>query len=283
MGSDGTPLEERKLKEAAFHDSLRKVEGDAHVADTRWTPEMEGTIASNELWANMKYYSIERRSREFVLKNLRRFAKDKKVLDYCCGNGEDSIVMGKAGAKSVTGIDISSVSIENCRALAERNGLDNCEFKIADAENTGFADDTFDFISEYGCLHHLELDKAYRELARILKPGGKVICNEALIHNPVIHLYRKLTPKLRTEWEVEHILGRREILRAYRFFNRVDIHLFHLFDLGAVPFRRLPGFGGILAALEVLDAVVLRLPLVKWWAWQVVFVLSDPKKKPADG
>src|SRR5204862_1920830 len=103
----------------------------------------------------------------------------------------------KNGAAEVIGIDISNTSIENCSRLAQRNGVGHiASYRIADAENTGFEDSSFDVITEYGALHHLDLEKAFREITRVLKPDGKMICNEALAHNIFIHLYRRLTPKL---------------------------------------------------------------------------------------
>jgi hypothetical protein len=60
-------LEQRKIEEIDFHNYIRIVRDDIHVSDTRYSPEMEGTIRSNPLWVNMKYYSIERESRNMVL------------------------------------------------------------------------------------------------------------------------------------------------------------------------------------------------------------------------
>ena len=104
----------------------------------------------------MKYYSIERRNREHVLNSFKQFCPGKKVLDYCCGNGEDSIEMAQAGAREVIGVDISEISIENCTRLAEKNGFGSiCTFTEADAENLPFPDNSFDFVSEYGSLQPL--------------------------------------------------------------------------------------------------------------------------------
>ncbi len=276
-------LEARKLEEKEFHDKLRTVDADPHVADTRWSPAMEETIETNPMWVNMKYYSIERTSRELVLDTFRRDCPGKEVLDYCCGNGEDSMFIAQQGAKRVTGIDISDISVENCGNLAKRNGPSNTHFQVADAENTGFDDDSFDFITEYGALHHLDLPKAYREMARILRPDGKIICNEVLAHNPLIHGYRRLTPKLRTPWEVEHILRRKDFNIAREYFGKVELHFFHLSTLLAVPFRKTFLFSPMLSLMEAIDSVVLKVPGLKWQAWQVVFTMSEPKKELLQG
>ncbi len=50
-------------------------------------------------------------------------------------------------------------------------------------------------------LHHLELERALRELRRILAPGGRAVFVEPLAHNPLLRLGRALTPMARTEDE----------------------------------------------------------------------------------
>lgn len=272
-------MEDRKIAEKQFHDSIRNASVDSHVADTRWTPELEDTIKNDPMWVNMKYYAVERKSRKMVLDWFNLHCKGKDVLDYCCGNGEDGLIIAANGANSVTGIDISDVSISNCKESAVKRGVaDKTTYLVRDAENTGFADNSFDVITEYGALHHLELGIAMKELARILKPGGKVICNEALGHNPIIHLYRKLTPKLRTAWEAEHIIKKHNIKEFASCFGSVKLHFFHLFTLLAVPFRKMPFFPLLLLFLETIDRIVLRFPFVKWQAWQVVIILEEPLK-----
>lgn len=270
-------MEQRKIAEKEFHDMLRESTGDPHVMETRWSPDMEETIKNNPLWINMKWYAIERKSRQSVLDWFEDNTPGKIVLDYCCGNGQDSILIANGGAKKVYGMDISEVSINNCRFQAKKAGVD-IEYKVGDAEATGFPDNTFDIVSEYGALHHLELKKAFKEIARILKPGGKAICQEALAHNIFIHIYRKLTPKLRTEWEADHILRKPAFDVALNYFGKVDLKFFHLFSLFAVPFRNTRLFNTLLKSLEWVDNIVLKIPGIKWQAWQVVFVLSDPKK-----
>jgi len=271
-------METRKIEEQSFHDRLRTLRNDEGVTQTRWTPSLERTIETDPLWSNMKYYSIERKSRTMVLEWLKAQCQSKTVLDYCCGNGEDAIFMGEIGAKRVIGIDVSQVSIENCRRLALKRGVVNVHFKVADAENTGFEDDSFDIINEYGELHHLDLEKAFSEIARILRRDGKAICTEALGHNPIIHLYRKLTPQLRTPWEVDHIFRKEHVRFAEKFFEDVQCRFFHLGTLLAVPFRGMPWFSHVLSLLEKLDTLALSLPVLKWQAWQVVLFLSQPRK-----
>jgi ubiquinone/menaquinone biosynthesis C-methylase UbiE len=272
-------MEHRKRSEKEFHDKIRLVTDDAHVADTRWSSELEETIKNNPFWSNMKYYAIERKSRLMVMRWYEENCMGKRVLDYCCGNGEDGIFIAKKGADEVIGIDISEVSVENCMKYAAEEGLKNIAHYVRDAENTGFDDSSFDIITEYGALHHLDIDRAFREMARILRPEGKIICTEALAHNIPIHIYRKMTPALRTEWEVEHIMRKRDLEIARKYFRDIEVHFYHLFTLLAVPFRNKPFFLPMLSFLERIDNIFLKLPYFRWQAWQAVFVLSRPEKK----
>ena len=277
-------MEARKHQEQQFHDFQRTVTDDEHVADMRWSPDLEATIRNNPLWANMKYYAIERKSREIVLEWFKTHCPGKKVLDYCCGNGDDSVFIAAQGASEVIGIDISEVSVQNCTDKAARAGLANLSYRVMDGEALEFADNLFDIVTEYGALHHLDLRKAYGEIARVLRPGGRAICVEALGHNPIIYLYRRLTPNLRTPWEVEHILKKRDIELGREYFHKVNIlGFYHLATLGSVPFRTTALFEKVLGALEAVDSVLLKLPLLRWQAWHIVFELVDPIKPRRQG
>ena len=260
-------MELRKQEEAKFHNGARDEKLKKDINRYKY-------LKSNE-----KFYSIARKSQEFVNNYLLQNCLGKKVLDYCCGDGETTIFLAEQGAEAI-GIDISSMSIENAKRKAASKGLkERTNFFVMDAENLKFKDGSFDLIICNGVLHHLDIKKAYPELARVVKSEGKIICNEPLVYNPVFHLYRKMTPHLRTEWEMSHILGKNDIKLARDYFGEVETKFFHLTDLLAVPFRNFSCFNFILGFLEKVDSVILRLPSLKWLAWQIVFILSKPKKQ----
>jgi ubiquinone/menaquinone biosynthesis C-methylase UbiE len=256
---------DRKALERELHDQLRGELRDA----PRYT-------------ANKKYYAIDESNRRFVQEFVEQRCKGKTVLDYCCGNGQYTVWLAESGAKAY-GIDISPVSIENAKTLAIHKKVESqTTFKVMDAEATEFPPGFFDLIVVSGVLHHLDLDKAYAEMARILKPDGQVIATEALRHNPFFHLYRRLTPHLRSEWETEHILGKGDIERAKRYFDGVEVpKFFHLATVAAVPFRSLPFFESLRRGLEAFDRLLFKIPGLRWQAWMAVFVLSQPKNRLA--
>ena len=141
-----------------------------------------------------------------------------------------------------------------------------------------FKNNTFDLGIEYGALHHVDLDKALSEIARVLKPKAKMMCLEALRHNPIIHWYRKRTPHLRTEWEVEHILGVESLKIMEKYFNKVDVKFFHLTSLALVPIRKTFLFPILLPFFNIIDTLLLSTKFLGKYGWIMAIELSNPKK-----
>jgi SAM-dependent methyltransferase len=149
-------------------------------------------------------------------------------------------------------------------------------FLQRDCEDTGFPDRTFDAILCSGMLHHLDLARAFPELHRILKPGGRILCVEALSYNPFIQLYRNRTPELRTGWEKEHILGLKDVRLARRWFTVEHLRT----HLMAAPLATFLPKGALrqagLGVGHAVDQVLTRIPGFRWWAWQFTFELVRP-------
>jgi ubiquinone/menaquinone biosynthesis C-methylase UbiE len=258
-------LEERKLAEIAW-------------ADKRRTIDPEDTEQAKKYLANKKYYSVVRRTTQFVDQWLRENCRGKDVFEMACGNGCYAPFVADI-ARSVTAADIAPLSIEQARERVKNDPvLRRINYQVLDCENTGLPDNSFDVLCEGGALHHMDLPAVSREAVRLLRPGGQFLCVEAIRHNPYIHLYRRMTPHLRTAWEADHILGRPEIMQLASHFERIELKLLHIATLAAVPLRKTPLFLPVLTTLEAVDAVLTRIPGFRWMAWQAVFVLSHPKK-----
>lgn len=288
LNEDGLKnLEERKLREIE-HSRLRRtiLQGFERQSDTNPDEEKAGLQhmirdpkAYKRYFSNIKFYSVATSSEQYYQNWLRERCRGAKVLDYCCGNGENGIFAAKCGG-DVIGIDISPEGIENARVNATQEGVEqNCKFEVRDAEATGFPDNTFDVIVEYGALHHLDYERAMTELRRIIKPAGEIVCIEALRHNPLIHLYRKMTPHLRTEWEVDHILKVNQLDLSKAFFAEVHAKFFHLAVLAAVPFRKTRFFKPMRTFLEGVDKAILKHPFIGKYGWIMVLTLSKPIKE----
>ena len=267
VSARSSTMEERKAEEAEFHNRLRD-------------PELLRDAKKHaRLTSNLKYYSATAASDAAYTRWLFDRCAGKRVLDYACGNGRYSRLLAQHGA-SVVGIDISDISIENCRRLAEEEGLaDRATFRVMDCERLEFADNTFDIVCESGALHHLDLRAAVGEISRVLKPTGQAICLESVGHNPLFQAYRRLTPHLRTRYETEHILRMRDLNVMREVFDQVDVQFFHLTSLFAVPFRNTGLFPGVLKVFDAVDSVLMRIPGVREQAWIMILTLSKPKKR----
>jgi ubiquinone/menaquinone biosynthesis C-methylase UbiE len=179
----------------------------------------------------------------------------------------------KAGASLSIGIDISRVSVETARHSANSQNLENIMFLQADAENTRFPDSCIDVIVCSGMLHHLDLNFAFPELSRILAPNGKILAIEALDYNPLIKLYRLITPDMRTEWEKSHILSLKDLKFAENFFDVGDVNYWHVISYAGAYLPKL------MPLLEATDSFLTKIPFVKRLAWIFTFELLSKKYK----
>lgn len=257
-------LEDRKRDEIDFHDDRDDRQEHLHAVS-----DNEEEVGAE----NKKYYQYTDTSRKYLTNWVKQHAAGKVVLDYACGNGATSIEAAKSGAELAVGIDISGVSVADARAWAKRQGVDaNTEFVQGDCEKTGFPDNSFDIIICAGMLHHLDLSKSFPELERVLKPGGKLIAYEALNYNPLIKLYRYLTPHLRTAWEREHILSLKDVSYAKQYFNVGEIRFWHMMSILS------PHFPALAGVFEKVDNVLCAIPGLRLMSWIFTFELLSKKK-----
>jgi SAM-dependent methyltransferase len=246
----------RKEKEIAFHDKLFGTNNDPRQA-----------IA--------KYYRTGHKPFGFYRTLASSYCNGKRLLEYGCGTGSDSLFWVESGA-TVTGIDISPEAITKAREHAIREGA-TVDYHVMDAEELQFEESSFDVVVGTGILHHLDSQASYSELSRILGKHGHAVFIEPLGHNALINLYRKYTPSMRTE--DEHPLLMKDIQLARYYFDNVEASFFNLFTLLAVPFRNMVGFDLLVNMLNGIDEIVFFMfPFIKRYAWMVVLHLSKPNK-----
>lgn len=222
--------------------------------------------------AQMKYYDAIKGCFDRYAKRRKELAKGAVVLEYGCAHGNNAIALSGV-AKRVEGIDISKEAVDAGNADIKARGINNVNLSVQNAEAMDFADGTFDFVFGSGILHHLDYDKAMAELRRVLKPGGVVLFTEPLGHNPAIEYYRKKTPDARTP--DEHPLLVPDFQKFDATFEKTDVRLYGLTTLGSVLFRKTPLQAPVRAVGEWVDAVLLRIPGLKWWAW---YALMEGKR-----
>jgi len=259
-------LEPRKLEEIEFHN-----------LDRAQTEQARAKQAQLQMHANRKWYAVTEPSQRWISEWVAANARGAAFLDYACGLGEMVLRAARAGAGLAVGLDISDESIRLARSAAERAGLSEAaKFVQGDCERTEFPDASFDCIVCSGMLHHLDLNLAYAELRRILRPGGRILCIEALAHNPLIQAYRNRTPEMRTRWESQHILGVGDAKLARQWFRLGEMRFWHLCDLAGVALRGSPLSAPAMALGRSADVLLLRIPGVRRLAWQFTFELEHP-------
>jgi SAM-dependent methyltransferase len=102
---------------------------------------------------------------------------DDEVLDVACGTGNASVPAARTGAR-VTGSDLTPELFESARANASEAGVE-IDWVEADAEALPFEDDSYDVVlSTFGCMFAPRHEVAAAEIARVLRPGGRIgICS----------------------------------------------------------------------------------------------------------
>jgi SAM-dependent methyltransferase len=122
-----------------------------------------------------------------------------------------------------------------------------------------FADETFDLVFGHSILHHTDLTITRGQLHRVLRTGGRAVFVEPLGHNPLINLFRRLTPTRRTPSETP--LRFEDVSFLAGSFSRSSHREFHLAALAAfalVPCGSRRLFRAALGALGRVDRALLR-------------------------
>lgn len=79
-------------------------------------------------------------------------------------------------ARSVTCLDMTPAMLEAGRTEAEKESLHNMHFVLGDAAELPFLDNSFDIVLSRLAFHHFpNTDRPFAEMARVLKPGGKLV------------------------------------------------------------------------------------------------------------
>jgi SAM-dependent methyltransferase len=118
-------------------------------------------------------------------------------------------------------------------------------------------------------LHHLQLPQAFQEGHRVLRPGGRMLFLEPLATNPVIELYRRLTPADRSPDETPLTQVHVEQLKS--IFRQVSLEFFGFFTLMGLPLARWPRLQGVfMRGARSVDKMFFRLPGAWRLAWVVV-------------
>lgn len=244
-------LEERHLREETFHDEKAMEES------------KDSFYEHGAAW-----YAYEK-----MLK-MAGDLQNKQVLDLGCGTGWASIVYAEKGAE-VTGLDISDDSLRIARQNVRQKGLeDKIRFKKGVAEDLPF-NRQFDLIIGIGILHHTDLELVSTSISKALKSGGKALFLEPLDHNPIIKVFRILTPRRRSRDEKPLEVTNIEDFK--KDFGHVSYRGYNLLSLLAfmfVPIKAYRIFRDCVKTLNRLDDFLFgMIPSIQRYCWGAIIEL----------
>jgi ubiquinone/menaquinone biosynthesis C-methylase UbiE len=129
-----------------------------------WDLVKDGYV--EELWEHFSEFSRS-------ALDLAQVAPGSEVLDVCTGPGTLAVQAAKV-ARSVVAADFSPRMLDELRTRAAREGLTNIELLEADGQALPLADGRFDrAFSMFGLIFFPDRERGFRELYRVLKPGGR--------------------------------------------------------------------------------------------------------------
>lgn len=162
---------------------------DAVIAyyDQTWLDYRLFWLNRRTLSVHFGYTDATTRGHTDTLLNMNRVLADRaaiqpgaRVLDAGCGVGGSSMWLAQARGAVVVGITPVASQVARARRFAEARKLrDRVSFEQADYTNAPFPDASFDVVWALESLCHAP-DKAafYREAARLLRPGGRLVVAE---------------------------------------------------------------------------------------------------------
>lgn len=194
--------------------------------------------------------------------------RGKRVLEIGGGTGYHAAMLVHRGAR-VVATDVSSVGVEVMRQRFEANGMrDRAEAAVVVAEQMPFEDGSFDAVIGLAVLHHLVMDQAAPEIARVLVPGGRAVFLEPLSENRFLDFVRDYVPYPGKKSPLRHRGVTFAMLdEASRYFAATAFRPFYL----TAMLNRAFGHQTAITPLERLDDIVIsRVPRVHGLCRQVV-------------
>lgn len=112
----------------------------------------------------------------------------ERILDLGCGRGEETLeaaaLVGPTGM--ATGLDLTEAMVIKAKENGLAAGVKNVVFVQGDIEDLPFQDESFDGVMSNCVINHAkDKGKAYREINRVLRPGGRFVVADAVTKIPL--------------------------------------------------------------------------------------------------
>ncbi len=130
--------------------------------------------------------------RKYTMKKM-NVQRGSRALDVCCGTADWTIALAEAVGPEgyVEGLDFSKNMLKVAQEKVRRKGLTNVTFTHGNAMNLPYEDHTFDYVTiGFGLRNVPDYMQVLREMYRVVKPGGIVVCLET--SKPTIPVFRQL-------------------------------------------------------------------------------------------
>ena len=192
----------------------------------------------------------------------------KTVLEFGCGDGLNTVMLAKRGAK-VIALDLSAELVEVAAKRVEVNGCREVEFLLASAHSLPLKDESVDVVFGMAILHHLDLELASQNVRRVLKQGGRAIFKEPMRNSKLLAWVRQFFPARTDVSPFERPLTDQEI----KSFGAPYIRRARTFQLGGNIARLLPFWKEPATKLctRVDYQLLRRFPALAYFATEKVF------------
>ncbi|MGJ6966519.1 SAM-dependent methyltransferase [Streptosporangium sp. G11] len=139
------------------------------------------------------------RMTDFVVARL-GVGRGSRVLDVGCGDGRPAVRLARTLGARVVAIDVDREALRDGAEHAEAQGMEEMvRFRRADALDLPFTDASFDAALAFEVTPHLDVTAFYRSIARVLRPGGRLVVETPYPRVPMTKEVRgRIAPYLAT-------------------------------------------------------------------------------------
>lgn len=246
--------------------------------DPRWVSEQAYHDDKYTEMAERKYHSLG--FNRIIFNDIFSLMGDiegKKILEIGCGMGWLTKILAGKGAE-IWAFDISLEAIKNAKDFISKSNLDGkVHFDQMSAEQLSYDSSMFDVVIGNAILHHVDLASTTKEIKRVMKEDGIGLFIEPLGHNPLLNLYRLLTPNLRSEDERPLLFDDFQLFEEhFDNFDHREYYFTTMLSLLCYPL----GFNNLMIRsrdlLHAFDAKILSvLPSLRKQCWYTTLILKN--------